>query len=111
MYYGFRFDPQLYSDFKKVTGASGCTVTAAFERFMQSCIEADATVFVEKKALDFEVEARVLTDWLSKGKLFYRSQDGEEINIQGRLLGLLPKVNDATLKKDVENTLKKSVTP
>ena len=111
VFYGFRFDPQLYSDFKKVTGAHGCTVTGTFERFMQGCVEADALVFVERKVLDFEVEARVLADWLIKGKLFYRNQDGEEINIQGRLLWLLPKVHDNSLKKDIEDALKKSVLP
>lgn len=109
MFYGFRFDPQLYSNFKNVAGTGGCTVTGAFERFMRSCVNAGALVFVECQVLDFEVEARVLVDWLSKGKLFYRSQEGEEVNIQGRLLWLLPKINDAAVKKDMEDTLKKSV--
>ena len=59
--------------------------------------------------LDFEVEARVLVDWLGKGKRFYRGEDGCEVNIQGRLFSLLGKVHDVALKSDVEKALKGSV--
>ena len=48
VYYGVRFEPSLYSSFKVVAGASGCTVTGAFERFMRSCVEAGSLVFVER---------------------------------------------------------------
>jgi hypothetical protein len=66
-------------------------------------------VFPDKGILDFEVEARVFVDWLGKGKRFFRAEGGEEVNIQGRLLWLLPKVQDAALKVMIEDVLKKSV--
>ena len=106
---GFRFDVELYEDFKRIAGTGGLTITDAFERFMRGCVEAEVLVFPDKKVLDFEVEARVLVDWLGKGKLFYRSEGAEEVNIQGRLLWLLPKINNSALKRDVEDVLKKSV--
>jgi hypothetical protein len=106
---GFRFQPQLYADFMKVARLGGYTVTGAFEKFMGGCVEVDALVFPDRRILDFEAESRVLADWLGKGKHFYRTETGEEVNIQGRLLWLLPKINDCALKKDVEEVLKKSV--
>ena len=106
---GFRFDPLLYESFSKIASAAGFTVTGAFEKFMVGCIEADALVFPEKRILDFEVEARVFVDWLRKGKYFYRCEDGSEQNIQGRLLWLLPRVQDAALKREIEDAMKGSV--
>ena len=106
---GFRFDVSLYESFSRVAGAAGFTVTGAFERFMRGCVEAEALVFPEKRAVNFEVEARVFVDWLGKGKFFYRGEDGGEVNIQGRLLWLLPRVQDAALKRDIEDALKRSV--
>jgi len=72
-------------------------------------VEADALVFVDRRVLDFEVEARVSVDWLRKGKYFYRGEEGLEINIQGRLLWLLPKVQNPALKREIEDALKRSV--
>ena len=106
---GFRFEPLLYASFKKIAGAGGCTVTGAFERFMSGCVDAGVLVFPDKGIGDFEVEARVFVDWLGKGKRFFRAEGGEEVNIQGRLLWLLPKVQDAALKVMIEEALKKSV--
>jgi hypothetical protein len=109
VFYGFRFDPVLYGEFKRVTGVGGCTVTGAFERFMSNCVAADSLVFAEEGSGGFDAEARVLVDWLCKGKSFYRSVEGNEMNVQGRLLWLLPKVHDSVLRKEVEDTLKQSV--
>jgi hypothetical protein len=106
---GFRFDVELYSDFKCVAGEGGLTVTGAFERFMHGCVNCGFLVFPDERLGDFEVEARVLADWLGKGKLFYRGGSGEEINIQGRLLWLLPKVHNVALKALMEQVLKGSV--
>lgn len=106
---GFRFDAELYGGFKEVAGAGGFTVTGAFERFMRGCVECGFLVFPDERLGDFEVEARVLADWLGKGKRFYRGEDGGEVNIQGRLFGLLSKVRDAELKAQVEKVLKASV--
>ncbi len=105
----FRFDGALYAAFDRVVGAGGLTITGALERFMRDCVEADALVFADRDVLVFEVEARVLVDWLCKGKRFYRSESGEEVNIQGRLFTLLPKVQDASLRREVEKALKSSV--
>lgn len=66
---------------------------------MRGCVEVDALVFPERMVLGLEVEARVLVDWLGKGKRFYRGEDGCEVNIQGRLFSLLGKVHDAALKR------------
>src|SRR3990170_312609 len=106
---GFRFDPELYGGFKKVASAGGCTVTGAFERFMSGCVEAGVLVFPERGVEGFEAEARVLVDWLRKGKRFYRGEGGEEVNISGRLLWLLPRVRGAGLKGEMEEGLKRSV--
>lgn len=106
---GFRFDVQLYSDFKGVASAGGCTVTGAFERFMSGCVEGGRLVFPERNIEGFEVEARVLVDWLRKGKRFYRGEGGVELNIAGRLVGLLLKVHDSELRGAMEEALKGSV--
>jgi hypothetical protein len=109
IYRGFRFEPQLYGAFKRVSSAGGCTVTGAFERFMELCVERKSLVFPELSVDGFESEARVLVDWLRKGKRFYRVEGDVEVNIPGRLLGLLPKVRDAGLRSEIENELKKSM--
>jgi hypothetical protein len=109
-FYGFRFNAEQYASFKRLATAKSLTATQAFEQFMSACLAADDLVFPNPALLDFEVEARVLCDWLSKGKRLYRKEDGEEVNIQGRLLWLLPKVHDAALKKQMETALKQSVT-
>jgi hypothetical protein len=106
---GFRFDAQLYSDFKSVASAGGCTATGAFERFMSVCVERALLVFPELNVEGFEVEARVLVDWLRKGKRFYRTEKGVEINIAGRLVELLLKVRNSELRGEMEEALKSSV--
>jgi hypothetical protein len=106
---GFRFDAQLYSDFKNVASAGGCTATGTFERFMSICVEEGLLVFHERDIEGFEVEARVLVDWLGKGKRFYRGEGGVEVNIAGRLVGLLLKVRDSELRGEMEKALKSSV--
>ncbi len=106
----FRFDPQLYDQFKALASAGGYTVTGAFERFMQICVDGGALVFPERDVAGFEAEARVLLDWLvGKGKRFYRGEGNEEINVAGRLVSLLTKVRDSELRNRVEESLKKSV--
>lgn len=61
---------------------------------MRVCVESGALVFPELGLAGFEAEARVLADWLGKGKRFYRGADGGEVNIAGRLVWLLSKVRD-----------------
>ena len=106
---GFRFDPELYAGFRKVASSGGCTVTGAFERFMKVCVEGGVLVFPESGVGSFEVEARVLVDWLRKGRRFYRGENEEEVNIPGRLVWLLHKVRDVGLKAEMEEELKRSV--
>ena len=105
----FRFDPELYAGFGRLVSAGGCTVTGAFERFMSCCVEGGGLVFPEGGTVGFEAEARVLVDWLGKGKRSYRGEGGVEVNVAGRLVWLLPKVRDAALRGELEETLKGSV--
>jgi len=106
---GFRFDPELYAGFKRLASSGGCTVTGAFERFMSVCVEGGGLVFPERMVVGFEAEARVLVDWLQKGKRFYRGEGGEEVNIAGRLVWLLAKVRNVELRSSIEDVLKRSV--
>ena len=106
---GFRFDPELYGGFKRLASAGGCTVTGVFERFMSGCVEQGSLVFAERGVEGFEAEARVLVDWLRKGKRFYRGGDGEEVSVAGRLVWLLTKVRSVELLSEVEEVLKRSV--
>lgn len=106
---GFRFDPELYEGFGRLAVARGVTITGAFERFMSACVECDALVFPECGLAGFETEARVLVDWLGKGKRFYRGGAGEEVNIAGRLVWLLSRVRDPELIALMERRLKESV--
>ncbi len=106
---GFRFEPALYEAFCRLAEREGLTATGAFERFMAGCVGVDTLVFPDRLVSDFEAEARVLVDWLGKGRYFYRTPEGTEINICGRLLTLLPKVADPPLKRSIEETLKNSV--
>ena len=106
---GFRFDVQLYAGFKDLASKGGCTVTAAFERFMCGCVERGALVFADKGVEGFEAEAHVLVDWLGKGKRFYRGEGGVEVNVAGRLVHLLSKVHDGVLMGRMEEVLKGSV--
>jgi hypothetical protein len=105
----FKFDPRIYSSFKQLTIDGGYTVTGAFERFMNGCVESGGLVFPEWGVEGFEVEARVLVDWLRKGKHIYRGDAGVEVNISGRLVWLLPKVHDSKLRAAMEKALKGSV--
>ncbi|MCW4047979.1 MAG: hypothetical protein NWE99_10565 [Candidatus Bathyarchaeota archaeon] len=89
--------------------AAGVTLTGALEGFMRACVEAGALVFPERGGCGFEAEARVLVDWLGKGKRFYRAADGGEVNIAGRLVWLLSRVRDAELIALMERRLKESV--
>ncbi len=105
----FRFDPKVYGCFKRLVGVGGFTVTGAFERFMVCCVGGGVLVFPDCGVEGFEAEARVLVDWLGKGRRFYRGEGGVEVNISGRLVWLLPKVRDAKLRDELEETLKGSV--
>jgi hypothetical protein len=108
---GFRFEPALYGQFQKLAASGGYTATGAFEQFMRNCLEVGALIFPDKASVtkNSEAEARILVDWLAKGRHFYRTADNQELNVAGRLLELLPKVHEAALRLRVEEVLKQSV--
>jgi len=109
LFRGVRFKPELYYEFKRLADSDGFTVTRAFERFMEVCLGQGGVVFPDYKLEGLEAEARVLLDWLRKGKRFYRYVGKEEVNVVGRLVFLLTRVRDAGLRGDIEAELKKSV--
>jgi hypothetical protein len=105
----FKFNPEVFGSFKQLASKGGVSVTGAFERFMSTCVEEGVLVFPERNTAGFEAEARVLVDWLRKGKHFYRTEDGVEVNISGRLVWLLSKVRDSGLLVEMEDVLKGAV--
>lgn len=108
-FYGIRFKPDFYSEFKKVAKASGYTVTGAYADFMAACIEANKIVIPSQTQQDYETQARVLMEWLQNGDFFFRSQTGEELSIVGCLFSLIPKLRSESLRSEVEIVLKQSV--
>jgi len=101
----FRFDPQVYADFKELTRKSGYTMTSALEKFMADALKF-GLVFPSAKEEAVEAEARVMLSWLKEGKYWVNLGGKEETSMRGRLLQLLPKIGDAELRKDIEETLK-----
>jgi len=104
---GFRFNSQLYLSFKELTLKNGYTVTGAFEKFMASAVEYGLVFPSAAKTENMEAESRVMLAWLKEGKYWVNLGGGEETSTRGRLLELLPKVEDAELRKEIEETLKK----
>jgi hypothetical protein len=103
---GFRFNPQVYEDFRDLASKNGYTVTAALERFMADAVKF-GLVFPSAKNVAAEAEARVMLSWLKEGKYWVNLGDKAETSTRGRLLQLLPKVEDPDLRRDIEETLKK----
>jgi hypothetical protein len=103
----FRFNPELYESFKALASKNGYTVTGAFEKFMSSAVEFGlAFPSASKNNEDAETEARVLLALLKKDKYWVRMNEKEEVSITGRLLQLLPNINETNLRQDIEQTLK-----
>ena len=106
----FRFDPELYEKFKTSAQKSHLMVTEAFEKFMCACVELGAGKFPESTAgkRDAETETRVLLTWLRRGQRWYNLNNEEDpYSITGRLLQLLPRIGDDSLRSDVEAELKR----
>jgi hypothetical protein len=103
---GFRFNPQIYEDFKDLASKNGYTATGALEKFMADAVKF-GLVFPSAKNAAAEAEARVMLSWLKEGKYWVNLGGKEETSTRGRLLQLLPKVENADLKKDIEETLRK----
>jgi hypothetical protein len=66
---GFRFNPQLYTNFKELASRNGYTVAAALEKFMASAVEF-GLVFPSARNEAVEAEARVMLAWLKDGKYY-----------------------------------------
>ncbi len=64
-------------------------------------------VFPSAKSEAWEVEARVMLAWLQEGKYWVNLGGKAETSTRGRLLELLPRVDDIGLRKEIEETLKK----
>lgn len=103
---GFRFNPQLYTNFKETASKNGYTVTAALEKFMVGAVEF-GLAFPSAKNEAAEAEARVMLAWLKDGKYWVNLGGKEETSTRGRLLQLLPQIETADLRRDIEETLKK----
>jgi hypothetical protein len=54
-----------------------------------------------------EAEARVMLVWLKKDKYWVNLGGKGETSTRGRLLELLPKIEDAQLREEIEETLRK----
>lgn len=102
----FRFNPQVYAAFRELAGKNGYTVTAAFEKFMTCSVEYGLVFPSAAKTENIEAEARVMLAWLKKDKYWVNLGGGEETSTRGRLLQLLPKIEDAKLREEIEETLK-----
>ena len=106
----FRFDPDLYEKFKTLAQNNNLMITEALEKFMSACIETGAVTFPESAARkrEVEAEARVLLTWLHRGQHWYHLNDEEnQCSVSGRLLQLLPRIDDDSLRNEVENELKR----
>jgi hypothetical protein len=105
----FRFDPELYEKFKKLAQDNNLMITEALEKFMKACVEIGAPTFPEPAShkREVETEARVLLAWLCKGEFWYHlGNEEDEYSVEGRLLQLLPRIEDDALRNEIENRLK-----
>jgi hypothetical protein len=103
---GFRFNPELYEDFKDLASKNGYTATGALEKFMADAVKF-GLVFPSSQNAAVEAEGRVMLAWLKGGKYWVNLGDRAETSTRGRLIQLLPKIEDADLRRDIEETLKK----
>jgi hypothetical protein len=102
----FRFNPQVYSAFKKIASQNGYTATAALEKFMTAALEHGLIFPSATKTEDAEAEAKIMLAWLQQGRYWYNFA-AEEVSVEVRLLQLLPKIVSTNLKLEIEEALKK----
>ncbi len=103
---GFRFNAKLYEEFKTLATKNGYTVTETFEKFMSSSIKFGLSFPSPVRLENAESEARIMLAWLKEGRYWVNLGEGAETSTRGRLLLLLPVIENADLKKDIEETLK-----
>jgi hypothetical protein len=102
----FRFDLNIYTGLKELASKNGYTVTGALERFMADAVKFEL-VFPSAKDEAASAEARVMLSSLKGGKYWVNLGGKEETSTRGRLLQLLSKVENAELRVEIEETLKK----
>ena len=73
---------------------------------MASAVEFGLVFPSAVKVEHMDIEARVILVWLKKDKYWVNLSGGEETSTRGRLLEVLPKVEDAKLREEIEETLK-----
>jgi len=88
---GFRFNSQLYEDFKIIAKKNGYNVTEAFEKFMTSSIENGLSFLSAVKTENVESEARVMLAWLKEGGYWVSLGGGEQTSTMGRLFAAFTK--------------------
>jgi len=81
-------------------------MTSALEKFMADSLKF-GLVFPSSQNAAAEAEARIMLSWLKEGKYWVNLGGKGETSIEGRLLQLLPQVEDPELRVDIEETLKK----
>jgi hypothetical protein len=77
---------------------------------MRACVEVGAVRFSEPATRkgEAETEGRVLLAWLRQGEFWYHlGNEDDEYSVPGRLLQLVPKIEDDALRNKIENELKK----
>ena len=74
---------------------------------MASAVEFGLVFPSAAKTENVEAETRVMFAWLKEGRYWVNLGGGEETSTRGRLLQLLPNVEKADLRLDIEETLKK----
>jgi hypothetical protein len=90
---------------KDLASKNGYTATCALEKFREDAVKL-GLVFPSARNSAAEAEARVMLAWLKEGKYWVDLGGKEETSTRGRLLQLLPKIEDAELRREIEETLK-----
>ena len=80
--------------FKDLASKNGYTATGALEKVMADTVKF-GLVFPSAKNAAVEAEARVMLAWLKGGKYWVNLGGKEETSTRGRLLQLLPKIENA----------------
>jgi hypothetical protein len=104
---GFRFNSNLYLSFKELASKNGYTITETFEKFMSRSLEFGLAFPSAAKTENVEAEAHIMLAWLKDGQFWVSLGGEEDTSTRGRLLEFLPNVEDAGLRLDIEETLKK----
>jgi hypothetical protein len=108
MFRGFRLNSNLYLSFKDLATKNGYTVTEAFEKFMTNALQYGLIFPSAAKPETAESEARIMLSWLKQGQYWVNLGGKDEESTVGRLLQLLPNIQDAHLKLEAEEVLKNS---